>query len=116
MPRNVVEVLQSNDTVLINDSDDKIADDGQDVRRIAASESLDSLDAVECFAEIQGDKQMNVMLNELIEKVETLKLQNVRQSTIHMFLRMKLSIVRLLSVIIFSSKKFKTLYSGHSFQ
>ena len=26
---------------------------------------------------------MNVMLNELIRKLETLKLQNVRQSTIH---------------------------------
>ena len=30
---------------------------------------------------------MNVMLMELIEKVETLKLQKVRQSTIHMFFK-----------------------------
>ena len=69
-----------------NDSYDEIADDEQDVRKVTASEALDSLDAVKCFAKIHGDKQMNVMLNELIGKVETLKLQNVRQSTIY-FLR-----------------------------
>ena len=31
-------------------------------------EDRDSLDAVKCFAEIDGDKQMNVILNELIKK------------------------------------------------
>ena len=64
MPRkNIVEVLQSEDTVLVNDSDDEIADDEQDVRKVAASETLDSLDAMKCFAEIHGDKQRNVILN-----------------------------------------------------
>ena len=57
------------------------------VRKVTASDALDSLDVVKCFAESHGDKQMNVMLNELIGKVEKPKLQNVRQSTIHMFLR-----------------------------
>ena len=78
----IAEVLQSEDTVLINDSDDEITDD---VTKVTASETFDSLDAVKCFAEIHGDKQINVMLNELLGKVEILKLQNVRQSTIHMF-------------------------------
>ena len=52
----------------------QIADDEQDVRKVTASEALDSLDAVKCFTEIHGDKKMNVMvmLNELIRKVETL--------------------------------------------
>ena len=68
---------------LINDSDDETADDEQDVRKVKASEALDSLNAVKCFAEIHGDKQMNVMLNEIIGKVETLKLLNVTQSTVH---------------------------------
>ena len=64
---------------------------------MTASQALDSLDTVKCYAEIHGDKQMNVMLNELIRKVKTLKLQNVRQSTnkevlnflsnIHMFFK-----------------------------
>ena len=36
-----------------------------------ASEALNSLGIVKCFAEIHGDNQMNVMLNELIRKVET---------------------------------------------
>ena len=51
------------DTVLINESDDEIADDEQDVRKVTTSEVLDSLDAVMCFANLHGDKQMNVMLN-----------------------------------------------------
>ena len=57
--------------------------DKQDVRKVTASEVLDSLDAVKCFPEIHGDKQINVMLNELIRKLGTIKLQNVRQLTIH---------------------------------
>ena len=63
--------------------EDKYADDEQDVRKVTASETLDSLDSVQCFAEIHGDKEMNIILNELIGKVETLKLQNVRQNTIY---------------------------------
>ena len=83
----VFRAFQSEDAVLINDSDDKIADYKQDVRKTTAFEALDSLDAVNCFSEIHGDKQMNVMLNGLIGKVETLKLQSVRQSTIHIFFK-----------------------------
>ena len=37
---------------------------------MAASEALNRLGIVKCFAEIHGDKQMNVLLNELIRKVE----------------------------------------------
>ena len=50
-------------------------------------EALDSLDAVKRFAEMYGDTQINVMLNELMGKVKTLKLENVRQSTFHMFFK-----------------------------
>ena len=50
-------------------------------------EALDSLDAVKRFAEMYGDTQINVMLNELMGKVKTLKLENVRQSTSTGFLR-----------------------------
>ena len=79
--------MQPEDTFLINDSDDEIADDKQDVRKVAASEGLESQDDVKCFTKIHGDKQMNVMLNELIGIVEKLKLKKVRQSTIHMFFK-----------------------------
>ena len=71
----------------MNHSDDKIADYKQDVRKTTAFEALDSLDTVNCFSEIHGHKQMIVMLNGLTGKVETLKLQNVRQSTIHIFFK-----------------------------
>lgn len=50
--------MNSEGTVLISDSDNKIADDGQDVRKMMASETLDSLDAMKCFAKIDGDKQL----------------------------------------------------------
>ena len=70
-------ILQSEDTALINYWDDEIADDDEeDVRKVTASEALDSLVTVNWFDEIHGDKQMNVMLNKLIEPV---KLQNARQ-------------------------------------
>ena len=74
--------MQSEDTVLINDSNDEFADDEQDVKIVTASEALDSLDVVKCFVEIHGDKQMSVMLNEFLGKVGKLKLQNVRQMPI----------------------------------
>ena len=70
-------ILQSEDTALINYWDDEIADDDEeDVRKVTASEALDSLVTVNCFDEIHGDQQMNVMLNKLIEPA---KLQNARQ-------------------------------------
>ena len=54
-------------------------------RNVTAYEDLDSLDAVKYFGEIHGDKQMNVMLNELIGKVKLIKLPNVIQSLIYVF-------------------------------
>ena len=75
------------DTVLVNDSGDEITDDEQDFGKVAASEALDSLDAVRCLDESRGDKPMKLILKELIQKKETLKLQNIRQSTIHMIFK-----------------------------
>ena len=69
--------MQSEEAVLINNTDDKIFDDEKDVRKLTSSKVLDSLDAAKCFAEIQGDKQMNVVLNELIGEVETLKCDKI---------------------------------------
>ena len=40
---------------------------------MTASEAFDSLLAVKCFDEIHGDKQINVILNESIGKVEIFK-------------------------------------------
>ena len=103
---SIAELLQPEDAVLINDLDDEIADN---VRKVTPCEILDSLDAVKYSTEIHGDKQMNIMLIELIGKMKTLKSQNFRQSTIRMLLKNKV----LFSMIIFSSKKSKTPHSGH---
>ena len=42
--KSIAEALESEDTVLINDSDDEIAVDEQDFRKVIASDALDSLD------------------------------------------------------------------------
>ena len=69
--KSMAEVLQSEDTVLIKNLDAEFADDEQDAKKMMAPEALNSLGIVKCFAEIHGDNQMNVMLNELIRQVET---------------------------------------------
>ena len=79
--------MQSEDTVLINDLEDEIADHEKDVRKMTASEALDSLNAVKCFAEIHGDKQMNIMLNELTGKVEILNCKTLDEVLSICFLR-----------------------------
>ena len=54
--KSIAEVLRSEGTFLINESDDKIADDEQYARKVKASETLASLNAAKCFAETHGDK------------------------------------------------------------
>ena len=54
--KSIAEVLHSEGTFLINESDDKIADDEQYARKVKASETLASLNAANCFAETHGDK------------------------------------------------------------
>ena len=44
--------MQAEAAVLINDSGDEIPDDEQDIRKVTASEALDSLDVVKCFTEV----------------------------------------------------------------
>ena len=73
------------------------------------------------FAEIHGGKQMNLMLYELIRKVKTLKLQNIRKSAMYMLFKKwsynlsqsTQNMVSFLSLMIFSPKKSKMLYSRH---
>ena len=59
--KSIAEVLRSEDAVLIYCWDNKIADDGQDIKKVTASEALDNLGTVKCFAKTHGDMQMNVM-------------------------------------------------------
>ena len=48
--KSIAKVLKPEDTVLTNHSDDEIADDEQDARKVAASEALDNMDTVNYFA------------------------------------------------------------------
>ena len=86
---------------------------------MTASETLDSLDAVKYFAVVGRGKQINVMLNELIGEVETLKLQNLRQCTIHIICFLRNDVLSFSEVFIydifFFEKKSEILYSRHLF-
>ena len=53
--KRIEEVFQSEDAVLINNSDGEIFDDEKDVRKVTSFKALDSQDAVKCFAAIQRD-------------------------------------------------------------
>ena len=50
--KSIAELLQSEDTVLINDLDNEISDDEPDIRKVMASEALDRMDPVKCFAKL----------------------------------------------------------------
>ena len=51
------------------------------------SEALDSLDRVKNCIEVHGDNEMNMMLNDLIGRVEKLKLKTLRQTNITSILK-----------------------------
>ena len=55
--------MQSEDTFSIKESDNEIANDKLDVRKVTESEALVSVNTVKRFTKTHGDKQMNVMLN-----------------------------------------------------
>lgn len=82
-----MEVWQTKDTILISDSDDTIADDKQDVRKVMASEVLDSLccELFCCNSWRQAD-ECNA-INQLTRKVETRKLENLEKALSICFLR-----------------------------
>ena len=56
-------------------------------RKIAAAEALKKLDEVKKFIKVNKSDHLNIIFNELIEKVEQMKLKNQKLSNIKSFFR-----------------------------
>ena len=71
----------------VNESGDE-ADESDEVKiTFTVSETLESLDGVKNCIEVHGDNEMNMMLNDLIRRVEKLKLKTFRQTNITSLLK-----------------------------
>ena len=56
-------------------------------RKITAAKALKNLDEMKNFIEVNGSDHLNMIFNELNEKVEQMKLKNQKQNDIRSFLR-----------------------------
>ena len=56
-------------------------------RKITAAKALKNLDEVKNFIDVNGSDHLNMIFNELNEKVEQMKLKNQKQNDIRSFLR-----------------------------
>ena len=68
---------------------DSSSDEDEDIttNNVTSSEALQCLDEVKRYAEVHGDVLLNNMLNELIGKMESIKLKNLRQCGIKQFFK-----------------------------
>ena len=56
-------------------------------RKITAAKALKNLDEVKNFIDVNGSDHLNMIFNELNEKVEQMNLKNQKQNDIRSFLR-----------------------------
>ena len=86
--RSIVEVIHLDD---VASSVSELGDDADEPDEgkitLTVSEALESLDGVKNCIEVHGDNEMNMMLNDLIGRVEKLKLKTLRQTNITSFLK-----------------------------
>ena len=68
----------------VNESGDE-ADEGKIT--LTVSEALEGLDGANNCIEVYGDNEMNMMLNDLIGRVEKLRLKTLRETNITSFLK-----------------------------
>ena len=61
--------------------------DEDENRKVTAAKTLKKLDEVKNFIKVNRSDHLNMILNELIEDVEQMKLKNQKQSNIRSFFR-----------------------------
>ena len=71
----------------VNESGDEADEPDEGKITLTVSEALESLDGVKNCIEGHGDNEMNMILNDLIGRVEKLKLKILRQTNITSFLK-----------------------------
>ena len=65
----------------------EIVTDEDENRKVTAAKTLKKLDEVKNFIKVNRSDHLNMILNELIEDVEQMKLKNQKQSDIRSFFR-----------------------------
>ena len=70
LEKSIIELFQSENTVLNYDSNNEIPDDEKDVRKWKNLRSLQS-ECSEVLTEIHGEKQMKIMLNEFTKSYKS---------------------------------------------
>ena len=71
----------------VNGSGDEADEPDKGKITLTVSEALESLNGVKHCIEFHGDNEMNTILNDLIGRVEKLKLKSLRETTITSFLK-----------------------------
>ena len=71
----------------VNELGDKADEPDKGKVTLTVSDVLESLDGVQNSIEVHGDNEMNMMLNDLIGRVEKLKLKALWQTNISSFLK-----------------------------
>ena len=66
----------------VNESGDEADEPDEGKITLTVSEALESLDGIKNCIEVHGGNEMNMMLNDLIGRVEKLKLKTLRQTNI----------------------------------
>ena len=86
--RSIAKVIHLEDVASsVNESGDEADEADEGKITLTLSEALESLDGVKNCIEVHGDNEMNMMLNDLIGRVEKLKLKTLRQTNITSFLK-----------------------------
>ena len=86
--RSTAEVIHLEDVAsLVNELGDKADKPDEGKITLTVSEALECLDRVKNCIEVHLDNEMNMMLNDLIGRVEKLKLKTLRQTNITSFLK-----------------------------
>ena len=86
--RTIAEVIHVEDVASsVNESGDEADEPDEGKITLTVSETLDSVAGVKNCIEVHGDNEMNMMLNDLIRRVEKLKLKILRQTNITSFLK-----------------------------
>ena len=78
--KSVAEIMETRDVAAkeANQPEEKpqIVADEDDNRKITAAEALKKFDKVKNFIEVSGSDHLSTIFNELIEKVEQMKVKN----------------------------------------
>ena len=61
--------------------------DEDENKKITASETLKKLDEMKKFVEVNGSDHFNIIINDLIENFDQMKLKNQKQNDIRSFFR-----------------------------